>query len=151
VRVQGDPVVFLGYWCNETATAAKIRDGWLHTGDQAVQDEDGYFRFVGRDDDVITSAGYRIGPGEIEGCLVGHPSVALAAAVGVPDAERGQVVRAFVVPAPGVTADDELVAALQRHVRERLAPYEVPRAITFVDELPTTVTGKIRRVELRRR
>jgi len=151
VRVEGDPVVFLGYWRNEQATAAKVRDGWLRTGDRAVQDEDGYLHFVGRDDDVISSAGHRIGPGEIEECLVGHPAVALAAVVGVPDALRGEVVKAFVVPTPEVTPDGDLVDTLRRHVRERLAPYEVPRTISFVDELPMTVTGKIRRAELRNR
>jgi len=149
VRVEGDPVCFLGYWRNEEETAAKVRDGWLHTGDQAVEDDDGYLHFLGRDDDVISSAGYRIGPGEIEECLGKHPAVALAAVVGVPDAERGQVVQAFVVLAPGIEPDDGLAAALRQHVRERLAPYEVPRSVAFVEELPTTVTGKIRRRQLR--
>lgn len=150
LRVEGDPVVFLGYWGNEAATEAKVRDGWLHTGDQAERDADGYLRFVGRDDDVISSAGYRIGPAEIEECLVRHPAVALAAVIGTPDAERGEVVKAFVVPAPGAEPGDGLAAELQTFVRERLAAYEYPRAVAFVDELPTTVTGKIRRGELRR-
>ena len=101
-RVDGDPVAFLGYWRNEEATAAKVRDGWLHTGDQAEQDEDGYVYFVGRDDDVISSAGHRIGPGPIEECLIRHPAVSLAAVIGSPDAERGEVVKAYVVAAPGV-------------------------------------------------
>jgi acetyl-CoA synthetase len=149
-RVAGDPIVFLGYWRNEAATAAKIRDGWLRTGDQAEQDADGYLRFVGRDDDVITSAGYRIGPGEIEECLIRHPSVALAAVIGSPDPERGEVVKAYVVAAPGVPSGDGLARELQAFVRERLAAYEYPRAVAFVDELPMTVTGKIRRGELRR-
>ena len=151
VRVEGDPVVFLGYWRNDEATAEKVRDGWLFTGDQAEQDADGYLRFVGRDDDVISSAGHRIGPGPIEECLVRHPSVALAAVIGSPDAERGEVVKAYVVASPGVAPSDGLAAELQGFVRERLSAYEYPRAVAFVDELPLTVTGKIRRGELRRR
>ena len=150
VRVDGDPVAFLGYWRNEEATAAKVRDGWLHTGDQAEQDEDGYVYFVGRDDDVISSAGHRIGPGPIEECLIRHPAVSLAAVIGSPDEQRGEVVKAYVVAAPGVTVTDELSHELQAFVRERLSAYEYPRAVAFVDELPTTVTGKIRRGELRR-
>ena len=104
VRAEGDPVVFLCYWRGDAATEEKIRDGWLHTGDRAEADEDGYLWFVGRDDDVITGSGYRIGPGEIEGCLVSHPSVALAAVIGIPDPERGAVVKAFVVPASALPA-----------------------------------------------
>ena len=151
VRVAGDPVVFLGYWRNEAATTEKVRDGLLRTGDLATVDDDGYLRFVGRTDDVISSAGHRIGPAEIEDCLVAHPAVALAAAIGVPDEVRGEVVKAFVVPAPGASASENLAGALRAHVRERLAAYEVPRELEFVAELPLTVTGKIRRGELRRR
>ncbi|HUG64620.1 MAG TPA: AMP-binding protein [Gaiellaceae bacterium] len=151
VRAEGNPVTFLGYWRNEAATAAKVRDGWLLTGDLAEQDDDGYLWFVGRVDDLISSGGYRIGPGEIEDCLIRHPSVVLAAAIGVPDETRGEVVKAFVVPAPGAATGQDLAAELRVWVRERLAPYEVPRAVEFVDELPLTVTGKIRRGELRRR
>jgi len=151
VRTEGNPVTFLGYWRNAEATAAKVRDGWLLTGDLAEADDEGYLRFVGRADDLISSGGYRIGPGEIEDCLIRHPAVALAAAIGVPDETRGEVVKAFVVPVPGVTPTDALTAELQGWVRERLAPYEVPRALEFVEELPLTVTGKIRRNELRRR
>ena len=150
VRAEGDPVVFLGYWRDPEATAAKVRDGWLLTGDTATVDDDGYFHFLGRQDDVITSAGYRIGPGEIEECLIRHPAVALAAAIGVPDPERGQIVKAFVVAAPGSAPSPALAAELQGFVRERLAAYEYPRAVEFVDSLPLTVTGKIRRGELRR-
>ncbi len=150
VRVEGDPVVFLGYWRNEEATAAKVRDGWLHTGDQAAQDDDGYLTFVGRDDDVISSAGHRIGPGPIEECLIRHPAVSLAAVIGSPDAERGEVVKAYVVASPGVAPSDGLATELQAFVRDRLSAYEYPRAVAFVDELPLTVTGKIRRGELRR-
>ncbi len=151
VRVEGDPVVFLGYWRDDEATAAKVREGWLHTGDLAEVDEQGTFRSIGRVDDLISSGGHRIGPGEIEECLIRHPAVAIAAVIGVPDEVRGEVVKAFVVPSPGAARSPELVAELQGHVRQRLAGYEVPRSIEFVDELPLTVTGKIRRGELRRR
>ena len=150
VRVEGDPVVFLGYWRNEAATAAKVRDGWLHTGDLAEVDDEGTYRSIGRVDDLISSGGYRIGPGEIEECLIRHPAVSIAAAIGTPDDVRGEVVKAFVVTVPGARGSPELATELQRHVRTRLAPYEVPREIEFVDELPLTVTGKIRRGELRR-
>ena len=150
VRVESDPVVFLGYWRDDEATAAKVRDGWLHTGDLAEVDGEGNYRSIGRIDDLISSGGYRIGPGEIEDCLIGHPAVLIAAAIGVPDEIRGEVVKAFVVAAPGAVRSPELVAELQQLVRHRLAPYEVPRAIEFIDELPLTVTGKIRRGELRR-
>jgi acetyl-CoA synthetase len=151
VSVDGDPVAFLGYWGNEEATRAKVRDGWLHTGDLATEDDAGYLHFVGRADDLISSAGHRIGPGEIEDCLVRHPAVALAAVIGVPDEVRGEAIKAFVVLAPGVTASEELAAELQAHVRSRLAAYEVPRQVEFVAELPLTVSGKIRRSELRTR
>jgi acetyl-CoA synthetase len=151
VRVEGDPVAFLGYWRNETATAAKVRDGRLLTGDLAEVDADGYFRSGGRVDDLISSGGYRIGPGEIEECLIRHPSVSIAAAIGVPDSVRGEIVKAFVVTTPGVVSSVELGVELQQLVRRRLAAYEVPREIEFLDEMPLTVTGKIRRAELRRR
>jgi acetyl-CoA synthetase len=151
VKVGNDPVVFLGYWRDEAATAAKVRDGWLHTGDLAEVDEQGNYRSIGRVDDLISSAGHRIGPGEIEECLIRHPSVSIAAVIGVPDAIRGEVVKAFVVTNAGASRSPELVTELQQLVRTRLAPYEVPREIEFVDELPLTVTGKIRRGELRRR
>ena len=150
VRVEGDPVVFLGYWRNEQATAAKVRDGWLYTGDLAEVDEEGTYRSVGRADDLISSGGYRIGPGEIEECLIRHPAVAIAAAIGTPDEVRGEVVKAFVVTVPGTPDSPELANELRTLVRTRLAPYEVPREIEFVPELPLTVTGKIRRGELRR-
>ncbi len=151
VRAEGNPVVFLGYWGNPDATAAKVRDGWLYTGDLATQDDAGYLHFVGRADDLISSAGHRIGPGEIEDCLVRHPAVALAAAIGVPDEVRGEVVKAFVVLGPGAAASDELAAELQAHVRARLAGYEVPRYVELVGARPLTVCGKIRRNELRAR
>ena len=144
-----DPVMMLEYWNAPEATAAKYRDGWLRTGDLAVQDEDGYFWFRSRTDDVITSMGYRIGPGEIEESLMGHPAVAMCAVIGVPDEIRGHVPAAFVVVRDGFVADDELVVELQDHVRRRLAAHDVPRRITFLDELPRTVTGKILRRALR--
>jgi len=147
VGVEGDPVVFLGYWRNSEGTTEKVRDGRLHTGDLAELDDEGYFRFVGRVDDLISSAGHRIGPGEIEECLVRHPSVALAAVIGIPDEVRGEAIKAFVV----ATSPSEVLATeLKALVRERLAAYEVPREIEFVNELPLTTSGKIRRGELRR-
>ncbi|AIB14266.1 AMP-dependent synthetase (plasmid) [Azospirillum argentinense] len=146
-----DPVMFLQYWNNPEATAAKFVGDWLVTGDQGELDADGYIRFVGRDDDVITSAGYRIGPGEIEDCLIGHPAVRMAAVVGVPDPLRTEIVKAFIVLQDGVRPSDELAAEIQAHVKTRLAAHEYPRAVEFVDSLPMTTTGKIIRRELRTR
>jgi acetyl-CoA synthetase len=144
-----DPVMFLGYWQNPQATAEKFVGDWMKTGDQAVQDEDGYVRFVGRDDDVITSSGYRIGPGEIEDCLLRHEAVSLAAVVGKPDALRTEIVKAFVVLKPGHAGSSELAAELQGFVRRRLSAHEYPREIAFREELPLTTTGKIIRRLLR--
>lgn len=144
-----DPVMFLGYWRQEQATRDKFIGDWLVTGDTGELDDDGYIRFVGRDDDVISSSGYRIGPGEIENCLLGHPAVRMAAVVGVPDALRGQIVKAFVVLDEGFSPSSELAAQLQEHVRIRLAAHEYPREVAFIDALPLTVTGKIIRRELR--
>ncbi len=145
-----DPVVFLEYWGCPAATRAKVPDEWLRTGDRARLDEAGYFWFEGRMDDVISSAGYRIGPEEIEQCLLGHPRVALAAAIGVPDETRGEVVKTFVKLREGIDPSPELEEEIRGHVRSRLAAYEYPRQFEFVSELPLTVTGKIRRAELRR-
>ncbi|QVQ28984.1 acyl-CoA synthetase [Achromobacter deleyi] len=144
-----DPVMFLGYWNNPEATAEKFVGDYLLTGDVGVRDAEGFIRFVGRNDDVITSAGYRIGPGPIEDCLIGHPAVRMAAVVGVPDAQRTEIVMAYVVLNEGFEGDEALVKALQAHVRTRLAAHEYPRAIRFVTSLPTTATGKIIRKELR--
>uniref|UniRef100_A0A9E8CP09 Acyl-CoA synthetase n=1 Tax=Bosea sp. NBC_00436 TaxID=2969620 RepID=A0A9E8CP09_9HYPH len=144
-----DPVMFLEYWRNPEATAAKFVGDWMTTGDEGVQDEDGYVRFIGRDDDVITSSGYRIGPGEIEDCLLRHPAVALAAAVGKPDPLRTEIVKAFVVLKPGRDGSQALVSELQGFVRARLSAHEYPREIAFRDELPLTTTGKIIRRLLR--
>jgi acetyl-CoA synthetase len=146
-----DPVMMLGYWNNEAATKAKFVDDWLKTGDLASVDDEGYFRFVGRDDDVITSAGYRIGPVEIEETLVKHRAVLMAAAVGKPDPVRGQVVKVFVVPREGSGAGEDLAAELKGLVKNRLGAHEYPREIEFVDELPMTPTGKVRRNVLRQR
>ncbi len=140
-----DPVMFLGYLGDPGATRAKIRGDWLMTGDQGVTDTEGYVSFVGRDDDIITSAGYRIGPGEVENCLLTHPACALVAVVGKPDPVRTEIVKAYVVPADGIRADEALAEALKRHVRERLSPHEYPREIGFVDEMPLTTSGKIMR------
>ena len=148
-----DPVFFLGYWNNAAATRAKYTgdpgDSWCRTGDMAVMDADGYLWYQGRSDDMFKAAGYRIGPSEVENCLVKHPAVANAAVVPKPDAERGAVVKAYVVLAPGFEAGDALVAALQQHVRGRLAPYEYPKEIEFIDALPMTTTGKVQRRVLR--
>lgn len=146
-----DPVMMLGYWNQPSATAEKIRDGWLRTGDLAYEDGDGYLWFVTRKDDVINSMGYRIGPGEIEESLLGHPAVAMCAVVGVSDEIRGQIPVAFVVTRVGYRGGEALAATLQQHVRQRLAAHEVPRRVVFVDDLPRTTTGKIMRRELRDR
>jgi acetyl-CoA synthetase len=148
---RGDPVMFLGYWRNPGATAEKFAGDYLLTGDLGRQDADGYFWFQGRSDDVITSAGYRLGPGEIEDCLMKHPAVALAAAVGIPDPVRTEVVKAFLVLKPGRTGTPELAREIQEFVKTRLAAHEYPRLVEFIDALPMTTTGKIIRRELRRR
>ncbi|MGJ3265520.1 MAG: AMP-binding protein [Salinarimonas sp.] len=144
-----DPVMFLGYWKREAATRAKFVGDWMTTGDQGVADADGYVRFVGRDDDLITSAGYRIGPAEIEDCLLRHPAVSLAAVVGKPDPVRTQIVKAFVVPREGVAPSDALVEDIRAFVRTRLSAHEYPREIVFRDSLPLTTTGKVIRRLLR--
>jgi len=146
-----DPVMFLAYWRNPEATAKKFAGDWLLTGDTGRRDEDGYFRFAGREDDVITSSGYRIGPGEIEDCLLRHPAVAMAAVVGVPDPIRTERVKAFIVLDQQATASEALAADIQSHVKSRLAAYEYPREVEFVDSLPLTATGKVMRRELRQR
>ena len=145
----GNPGQFLQYWQQPEATAEKVRDGWIHTGDQASRDEAGNFAYQGRADDIISTAGYRVGPGEIEECLLSHPAVAMAAAVGVPDELRGEAIHAFVVLTEGHCPADELADELRRHVKSRLAFYQYPREITFRAELPLTTTGKIMRRELR--
>jgi acetyl-CoA synthetase len=144
-----DPVMFLRYWNNDEATANKFVGNWLVTGDLGESDVDGYIRFIGRDDDVITSGGYRIGPGEVEDCLLGHPSVQLAAVIGVPDLVRTEIVKAFIVLRDQVDASERLVSDLQNYVKVRLSAHEYPRQIEFVSSLPMTATGKIIRRLLR--
>jgi acetyl-CoA synthetase len=138
-----DPVMFLGYWRNEDATTKKFIGDWMITGDQGIEDEDGYFQFFGRDDDVITSSGFRIGPGEIEDCLTGHPAVALAAAVGKPDPIRTEIVKAYVVLKDGIEPSPALADEIKLWVRERLSAHEYPREVEFVDSVPLTTTGKV--------
>jgi acetyl-CoA synthetase len=146
-----DPVMMLEYWRNPGATTRKYAGDWLLTGDLGHRDDDGYFWYQSRADDVITSAGYRIGPGEIEDALNGHPAVAMSAVVGVPDAVTTESIKAYVVLRAGIIGDDALADAIRESVRTRLARHETPRAITFVDALPMTATGKIVRRELRER
>jgi acetyl-CoA synthetase len=144
-----DPVMFLQYWNRPDATRDKFIGDWMTTGDQGIVDEAGYIGFIGRDDDVITSAGYRIGPGEIEDCLIRHPAVALAAAVGKPDPLRTEIVKAFVVLKPGQARSEALAADIQSFVRTQLSAHEYPREIAIVDEFPMTTTGKVIRRLLR--
>jgi acetyl-CoA synthetase len=151
IKRDSDPVFFLEYWKNPQATKDKFVGDWGCTGDQGKMDEDGYLWYQGRTDDVIKSAGYRIGPAEIESCLVKHPAVANAAVIGKPDETRGTIVKAFIVLQPGHSPSAGLVEQIQGHVRGRLAPYEYPREIEFIDALPMTTTGKVQRKELRRR
>ncbi|MBW2513152.1 MAG: acyl-CoA synthetase [Deltaproteobacteria bacterium] len=145
-----DPVMFLEYWRNPDATRDKYIGEWLLTGDLAEKDTDGYFWFKGRKDDIITSGGYRMGPAEIEDCLMKHPAVSMVAVVGSPDDLRTEIVKAFIVPAPGVSAGAETEAVIKEFVRTHLAAHEYPRKIEFVTELPMTATGKIMRKELKK-
>ncbi len=152
IALRGDPPsLFRGYWKDAAATEACRVGEWYLTGDRAYRDGDGWFWFVGRADDVIISAGYRIGPFEVESALVEHPAVLEAAAVAAPDPVRGAIVKAYVVLRPGMTPSDALARELQDHVKKVTAPYKYPRAVEFVEALPKTVSGKIRRVELRGR
>ncbi len=146
-----DPIFFLGYLGNAKGTRDKYEGDWCRTGDLAHMDVDGYLWYEGRSDDVIKSAGYRIGPAEVESCLIQHPAVALAAVIGKPDEERGSIVKAFIVLGPGYAPSKKIEAELAKHVRGRLAPYEYPKEFEFVDELPMTTTGKIQRKVLRDR
>ena len=146
-----DPVFFLGYWNNAAATEAKYSGEWCRTGDQASFDEDGYLWYQGRGDDMFKSAGYRIGPAEIENCLVKHPAVANCAVVPIPDETRGALVMAYVLPTPGMQPSEEIEASIRAHVKASLAPWQQPRVIEFVGELPMTTTGKVQRRVLRER
>ncbi len=150
VKPQRPPSILLEYWKNPEENAAVFRGDYYLTGDQAYRDSDGYLWFVGRVDDVITSAGYRIGPFEVESALLEHPAVMESAVVASPDPDRGSIVKAFIKLKPGTEKSDSLARDLQEHVKRVTAPYKYPRAIEFVDELPKTVSGKIRRVELRK-
>ncbi|MCX6049690.1 MAG: AMP-binding protein [Chloroflexi bacterium] len=151
VKPQRPLALFQEYWRNPTATAQAMRGDWYITGDRAYVDEDGYFWFVGRADDVILSAGYRIGPFEVESALIEHPAVAEAAVVASPDTVRGEIVKAFVILTPGYEPSDLLAVEIQEQVKLITAPYKYPREIEFVTTLPKTISGKIRRVELRER
>ena len=149
LRARTNPHYPLGYWRNDEAGEEAFGGEWFHTKDAAVQDEDGYYWYVGRADDVIIAAGYRIGPFEVESACLEHPAVREAAAVASPDELRGNVVKAFVVLADGYEPSEELAAEIKAHVRNRLSAYAYPRRIEFVADLPKTLTGKIRRIELR--
>jgi acetyl-CoA synthetase len=151
LRARSNPHYPLGYWRNEEATRETFDGAWFHTKDAATVDEDGYVWYAGRADDVIISAGYRIGPFEVESTCLEHPAVREAAAVASPDEKRGNVVKAFIVLADGHQPSDELATQIQAFVRDRLSAYAYPRKVEFVDELPKTLTGKIRRIELRER
>jgi acetyl-CoA synthetase len=144
-----DPVFFLGYWRNDAATRNKYSGDWCRTGDEAVMDEEGYLWYQGRADDMFKSAGYRIGPSEVENCLVKHTAVANCAVVPKPDEDRGAIVKAYVVLIEGMQPSSDLVSSLQEFVRGKLAPYEYPKEIEFVDGLPMTTTGKVQRRVLR--
>jgi len=154
IAVSTDPRpigLFQGYWQDDERTDEVFRNGWYYTGDRAYRDKDGYLWFVGRSDDVILSAAYRIGPFEVESSLIEHPAVVETAVVAKPDPERGNIVKAFVILAPGFDPSDELTSEIQDHVKTTTAPYKYPREIEYVTELPKTISGKIRRVELRER
>jgi acetyl-CoA synthetase len=145
-----DPVMFLEYWQNPQATKAKFTGEWLRTGDYGRKDKNGHFWFSGRQDDIIESGGFRIGPGEVEACLMKHRAVALVGIIGVPDPLRGEIVKAFILPKAGVTPDKVLEESIKEHVKKRLEAHAYPREVTFVSEMPMTKTGKILKHELRR-
>jgi acetyl-CoA synthetase len=151
LRARSNPHYPLGYWNNPEASEEVFGGEWFHTKDAARMDEDGYVWYEGRADDVIISAGYRIGPFEVESACLEHPAVAEAAAVASPDERRGNVVKAFIIPAAGYEPSDELAEEIKTFVRENHSAYAYPRRIEFVTELPKTLTGKIRRIELRQR
>ncbi len=146
------PVSFLKYWENDKATKQKVKDGWLYTGDFAYKDEEGYFYFKGREDDIINTSGYRVGPSEVEDAVLSHPKVSMVAVIGIPDKLRGQLIKAFVVTMDHnnvLTQNEILIKSIQNHVKLKLAAHEYPRLIEFVYELPLTTTGKIIRKDLR--
>ena len=146
------PVAFLKYWENDIETKQKVIDGWLHTGDYAYKDDDGYFYFKGREDDIINSSGYRIGPSEVEDCILSHSEVDMVAVIGVPDKIRGQIIKAFIIPKDKNNVLDQnkkMKETIQDFVKLKLAAHEYPRIIEFVNDLPMTTTGKIIRKTLR--
>ncbi len=143
--------LFVEYTNSPEANASSFVNGFYYTGDKAYKDKDGYFWFVGRNDDIIKSSGYRIGPFEVESALIEHPAVQESAVVGSPDLIRGVIVKAFIVLKPGYSPSETLIKEIQNHVRKTTAPYKYPRAVEFVDELPKTLSGKIKRNELRQR
>lgn len=145
-----DPIMFLGYWKNPEATKEKYMGDWLRTGDYGTKDGNGYFWFSGRKDDLIESGGYRIGPGEVEDCLMKHEAVKLVGVIGVPDEIRGEIVKAFIVPNEGVKLDKALEDSIKQHVKTKLEAHAYPREIEFLKEMPMTNTGKIMKKELRR-
>jgi acetyl-CoA synthetase len=149
LRARSNPHYPLGYWQNLEATAETFGGDWFHSKDAATQDEDGYIWYAGRADDVIIAAGYRIGPFEVESACLEHPAVREAAAVASPDEIRGNVVKAFIVLAEGHEPSDDLTEDIKAFVRQRLSAYAYPRRVEFVADLPKTLTGKIRRIELR--
>ena len=146
----GNPIVFKEYWKNSKETEAKFKGGWMLTGDLGIKDEEGYFTFISRKDDIIISSGYRIGPSEIEDTLIKHESVAEAAVIGVPDDTRGEIPKAFIVLRQGYKPSEDLKKGLQDFVKYRLAKHEYPRKIEFIKEFPKTTTGKVKRRDLRR-
>ena len=145
-----DPVMFLKYWNNSEATEKKFKGDWMGTGDYGRKDRDGYFRFIGRQDDLIESGGYRIGPGEVEDCLMTHEAVALVGVIGVPDPTRGEIVKAFILPKEGVPLDESLKESIQKHVKVKLEAHAYPREIEFLKDMPRTKTGKILKQALRK-
>jgi acetyl-CoA synthetase len=145
------PGIFVEYYKNEEKTSETLRDGWHHTGDVAWRDEDGYFWYLGRNDDMIKSSGYRISPFEIESVLMEHPAVLECAVTGVPDPVRGQLVKATIILRGGFERTDDLKKEIQNFVKKETAPYKYPRVVDFVKELPKTISGKVRRVEIRNR
>lgn len=145
-----DPVMFLEYWKNPKATKERFIGGWMRTGDYGTKDKDGYFRFTGREDDIIESGGFRIGPGEIEDCLMKHEAVALVGVIGVPDKIRGEIIKAFIVPKEGIKVDKALEENIKEHVKTKLEAQAYPREIEFMQDMPRTKSGKILRSELRK-
>jgi acetyl-CoA synthetase len=145
-----DPVMFLEYWRNPLATKEKFIGDWMRTGDYGKKDKNGNFWFSGRQDDIIESGGFRIGPGEVEDCLMQHPAVALVGVIGVADPVRGEIVKAFILPQAGVTLDKALEQSIKDHVKKRLEAHAYPRELAFLKEMPRTKTGKILRNELRK-